>query len=277
MRKLTLVATAALAILSHRAPAQSVGKMFVDDLKHSGSDILAIWTSPFRASGKDWLLVAGSAGVFGLSMLADESVSNWAMRNENSGALRVIEPVRSGGIAYTGKFIVPPVAAAYIVGLATKNQGIRDGVFGCATSWLAQSGPPKLTYLLVERQRPDTSPDNAQRWGVPGDWEDWQKHSFPAGHFANAMSCATFWSERFDLGLWSIPVYGVAAAIGVGRLADGGHWTSDTVLGGILGYAVGREIARHSLDRGEERDKRKTGIILSPERTGTTFGMRITF
>ena len=277
MRKIILAAAAALAFAAPATPAQSVGKMVVNDLKYSAGDILGIWTSPFRGSGRDWLLVAASAGVFGLSMLVDEPISDWALDNEGSGLLKTIEPVRRGGVAYTGKFIVPPVAAAYVIGLATKNQGIRDGVMGCATSWLAQSGPRKLTYLLVERQRPDTSPDNSQKWGVPGDWEDWQKHSFPAGHFANAMSCATFWSERFDLGWWSIPVYAAAGAIGIGRLADGGHWTSDTVLGGILGYAVGREIAHRSLDRKEERQKGKTGIIFSPERSGTTIGMRISF
>jgi membrane-associated phospholipid phosphatase len=73
--------------------------------------------------------------------------------------------------------------------------------------------------------------------------------SFPAGHFANAVSCATFWNERFKLGVAEPILYVLAAAVGVGRTADDAHWFSDHIIGGILGYAVGREIARRSLRR----------------------------
>ncbi|HEY7394887.1 MAG TPA: phosphatase PAP2 family protein, partial [Gemmatimonadaceae bacterium] len=137
----------------------------------------------------------------------------------------------------------------------------------------------KGTYLIVGRERPDTSPNDPNRWQVPGDWNDWQEHSFVAGHFANAMSCATYWNERFNLGWWGVPVYALAGAIGVGRLADGGHWTSDTVLGGILGYAVGREVARRSLERYETKndDDRRAELILTPDRRRTYFGVNVSF
>jgi membrane-associated phospholipid phosphatase len=41
-------------------------------------------------------------------------------------------------------------------------------------------------------------------------------------------------------------------AIGAGRLLDGRHWLSDTVVGGLFGYATGRAIAARMLAR--ERD-----------------------
>jgi membrane-associated phospholipid phosphatase len=278
MRIHTFVA-AALMLSSRIVPAQSVGKMLVDDVKDGAGDMLAIWTSPFRASSRDWLLAGAAAGAFGLSMLADQPVSDWALRNKDSGFFNTLDPVRRGGKAYTGKTIVPPVAALYVTGIVLKNQNMRDIVTGCATSWLAQSAIRKGTYLLVGRERPDTSPDNPNRWQVPGDWSDWQEHSFPAGHFANAMSCATYWNERFNLGWWGVPIYAVAGAIGVGRLADGGHWTSDTVIGGIFGYAVGREVARRSLERSERRndDKRHAELILTPTRGGGYFGVNVSF
>jgi len=274
----TLVATA-LLLSARVASAQSVGKMLVNDVKNSGGDALAIWTAPFSASSHDWLLAGAAAGAFGISMLVDQPVSNWAVRNKDSGFFKSFDPVRRGGKAYTGKTIVPPVAALYVTGIVLKNQNMRDIVTGCATAWLAQSTIRKATYLIVSRERPDTSPNDPHRWQVPGDWNNWQKHSFPAGHFANAVSCATYWNERFNLGWWGVPVYALAGAIGVGRLADGGHWMSDTVIGGILGYAVGREVARRSLERYERRndDNRRAEVILTPDRGGTYFGFNITF
>lgn len=279
MRKFTLAVAAALTFVAHHAEAQSVGKLFVDDMKHVGGDIIGIWTSPFRASQRDWLLVAATGGAFGVSMLADQSVSDWAIRNREGSFFDALEPVRSGGAVYTGKNIVPPIAVVYVAGLAFKNQGMRDFVTGCASAWLSQSVLRKGAYLAVGRERPDTSPDNPQRWEFPGDRGDWQKHSFPAGHFANAMSCATFWAERFEMGWWGAPVYAVAGAIGIGRMADGGHWTSDTVLGGILGYAVGREIARRSLARNEHRvqEKRTAELFVSPERGRTYVGFNVKY
>jgi membrane-associated phospholipid phosphatase len=277
--KTALRAAAVAAVtLTHIAPAQSVGHMLVDDFKNAGGDAIAIWTSPFGASPRDWLLAGASIGLFGVSTFADRSVADWAVSNDSSRFFRAIGPLRHGGAAYTGKTVLPPIAAAYVVGLALKNQDLRDAVMGCMSSWLSQSAIRKGTYMLIGRERPAIT-DDPHRWTVPGDWEDWDRHSFPAGHFANAMSCATFWNTRFDLGYGGAALYALAGAVGVGRLADGGHWTSDTVLGGILGYAVGREVARRSLDRKEtkKRDRRSVGLIFGPEASGTLVGLRVNF
>lgn len=278
MRNALRVAVMTLLALGRVAPAQSVGRMLVDDFKHGGGDAIAVWIAPFSASQRDWLLAGAAAGAFGLSMLADRSVSDWALSNDSSRFFRAIGPLRHGGFAYTGKAVVPPVAVAYVAGLALKNQDLRDAVTGCMTSWLSQSALRKGTYVLVGRERPDTT-DDPNRWSVPGDLGDWQKHSFPAGHFANAMSCATFWNKRFDLGYAGPVVYALAGAVGIGRLADGGHWTSDTVLGGILGYAVGREVARRSLDRKHAKQQvaQRIGMLIEPEVTGNSIGLRVVY
>jgi membrane-associated phospholipid phosphatase len=277
LRKYVFAAAVALSA-ANIAPAQSVGRMLADDFKNAGGDMIGVWLSPFRASGRDWLIAAGAGAAFGVSMLADQSVADWAADHDSSGFFKALKPVRRGGVAYTGKFIVPPVAALYVVGLAMKNQGMRDAVMGCAASWLSESAVRKGTYLVVARQRPDTSPNNPNKWDAPGDWENWQLHSFPAGHFANVMACASFWSNRFELGIAEPVIFAVAGGIGIGRILDRGHWTSDTVLGGILGYAIGREVARRSLARHDGKaDHRRAQLDISPGPNGTNVGLRITY
>ena len=276
MRHRWIAILAAFLTAAPAAQSQSVGEMFVDDWKYAGKDILGVWGSPFRADGKSWMLFGVTVAATGASMLADEPVSDWAIRNKNSSGFRAISPLRRGGWLFSGKYVVPPVAAAYIIGLATKNQDLRDFVTGCAASWASNSILRKGLYRVVGRARPDTMPDDPQHWGGPGSGGDWQMRSFPAGHFANAMSCVSFVNNRFRLGPGEPALYALAIAVGVGRLADEAHWTSDSVLGGVLGYAVGKEVARRSLSRLNASMAGKS-LELTPTMNGVTFGMSWTF
>jgi len=271
------VALAALLTGSQVAAAQSFGRMLEDDARNVGKDVWAVWTSPFDAKKNDWLLAAGAVGTVGVSMLADQAVSDWAIKNADGGFLKSLSPVRRGGKLFAGKYVVPPVAVAYVVGIAIQNQGLRDAVMGCMSSWGAQSAVRKAIYATIGRARPDTMPNGPQHWQL-GSRGNWQLHSFPAGHFANAMACATFWDKRFNLGPGSVLVYGLAAAVGIGRFADRAHWFSDTVLGGILGYAVGNEIARRSLKREHERHSSSNAQpYVAPASPGYGFGWRFEF
>jgi hypothetical protein len=68
------------------------------------------------------------------------------------------------------------------------------------------------------------------------------------------MSCASFIGHRFSLGpLEAIP-YAYAAAIGVGRMADGRHWASDTMTGALVGFAIGKAISDRQLGRARSNE-----------------------
>lgn len=249
-------AVAAIMLSAASVRAQSVGTMLVDDFKYAGKDILGVWGAPFNADAKDWATFAGAMGLFGVTMLADDAVSDWAIRGDSAGNFRVLDPLRRGGVLFTGKYVVPPVAATYLAGLVFKNQDMRDFVMGCAASWLAQSPPRRQLAKIFGRARPDTTKDD-DNTTIPRDphiWEvgyqdRWVMRSFPGGHIANVMGCAAFWNKRFNLGAAEPVIWAIAAGVGVGRMADGAHWFSDQVIGAILGYAIGNEIARRQLVR----------------------------
>lgn len=267
-----LAALAALAAMGRPLPAQSVGQMLERDFRNAGKDVLGVWAAPFNGTAKDWGTFAAAMGLFGVAMLVDEPVSEWAIENANSAGFRAIKPLRRGGIMYTGKYIVPPVAAVYVAGLVMKNQDMRDFVMGCAASWVAQSPPRRYLAHLIGRARPDTtetpdmSPHDSQIWKLG--WQDnWNMRSFPGGHIANAMQCATFWNKRFRLGVGEPLLYGVALAIGAGRMADRAHWLSDQIIGGILGYAIGNEVARRQLVRLQQGPA--PALNVSPDVGGT--------
>jgi membrane-associated phospholipid phosphatase len=285
MRIRTIAVAVTACILSARpADAQSVGNMLKDDATYLVRDIGSVLVSPLHGSGKDWATFAGAMGLFGVTMLADQEASNWVLRQDSAGRFGAIEELRRGGVLFTGKYVVPPVAGLYIAGIVLKNQGMRDAVMGCAASWVAQSPPRKLLAGFFGRARPDTTkndparfePNDPQIWDL-GWKDDWNMRSFPGGHIANVMGCASFWANRFDLGgVGEAALYAVATGVGVGRMADGGHWLSDQVIGAILGYAIGKEVAHRQLKRRDAKTM-QTGMRVSPGLNGTTLTYTWTF
>ena len=275
-----LLVAAALFAAPASVSAQSVGKMFKDDFSFAAKDIWAVWTSPFHASGRDWALVGATLATSAAMLPVDKPVERWAQRNDDASALKFLDPLRRHGILFSGKYVVPPALGLYLVGIATKNQAIRDGVMGCAASWGSTGIARRAVYLAVGRERPDSSPDDNLRFSVPNTHglggKGWQYRSMPAGHFANVAGCASFLSHRFDMGIAEPALYAVALGVMLGRTLDHGHWMSDNVVGGVMGYAAGSEIARRSLRR--RATSSSPGFIVQPSEAGAvTFQFNWTF
>lgn len=265
-------------VCADQASGQSVGRQLESDLRNAGKDVWGVYKSPFNGSGKDWATFGGAIALTGISTVLDKPVERWARDNDSAAVFQFIKPLRRGGLLFSGKYVVPPLAALYIVGLATNNQSIRDGVMGCAASWVAQSPPRRMFYRLVGRRRPETSPNDNMVFDIPnsappGD-SGWQWRSLPGGHFANAMGCASFLNNRFDMGMVEPAIYGLAFGVGLGRALDHAHWTSDQVLGGIFGYAVGKEVARRSLGR---KMSSAPSVTASPNARGGGFTMKMSW
>lgn len=257
-----IVLFAALCCVSARAAqSQSIGNMLVSDAKNTVGDVWAVWTSPFHAGARDWLTagaaLAGSATVSPF----DDDVDRWAVRHRNDGFFNVLEPVREGGVAFSGKTITPVAIGALVVSLAIKNQPIQEGLFGCVSAYASTSAVRTfVVYPLVARTRPDSSRSTQTAPAQQGDQyridfpgsSDWGRHSLPGGHVANVAACASFLTSRFSMGVVEPVLWTVVAGVGVGRTLDRRHWASDQVLGILYGIGAGRVVAirsKHRADR----------------------------
>jgi hypothetical protein len=269
--------------------------MVVSDVGNALRDIVGSWTAPFHSTARDWMqagvAVAGSAAISPL----DDNVDRWVVAHQNDGAWSVLKPLRQGGVLYSGKYITPAVGGLYIIGLATKSQTVRDGIWGCLAAYTSGSVVRnQVLYRVISRTRPDSSKSHPNGYVAPpakqGDQFDiefgssnWGRHSFPGGHVANIASCAGFLANRFEMGYAEPVVYLITAGVGVGRMVDRRHWTSDTVLGTIFGYAIGKEIATRSLRRKNGSSGRASGeglldgLYATPEGAGLQVGWRRSF
>lgn len=298
-----LLAAALLAAAAPPARAQSVVKSIGTDLRDFGGDAVAVWLSPLHGSARDWGAFVGTMAAAAVVSPLDDDVDRYMVRHRNDWFYdRALSSVREGGAAFSGRYIVPIAAGAYIVGVATNNRAIRDAFMGCLSAYGATSVVRSLVaYNLVARTRPDSSRDPASaspparegdQYQIDFGHGGWGRNSFPAGHTANMAACASFISHRFESRYAAAAAYTFAAAVGVGRLADRRHWTSDTVVGWVFGYAAGKLVADRTLRR--ERASAPTaagaggaaavspsppahGMYLTPDAHGIAFGWQFTF
>ncbi|MEQ1900770.1 MAG: phosphatase PAP2 family protein [Devosia sp.] len=91
--------------------------------------------------------------------------------------------------------------------------------------------------------------DDPSPFGFHPNWLTWTDQSFPSGHATTAFALATvlsFLSPR-----WRVPVFMVAALVGVSRVVLGMHYPSDVLGGAALGtlgtYAVRRAFAQRRM------------------------------
>ena len=238
------------------AHAQRSLRSVSDDFKHAAGDIVSIWTSPFHASANDWLGAAAAIGATLLVLPIDDDVDRSVVTTPDSPILNLVDIFREDRRFAlvdlgTGKRIQPVSGVAYVVGVLADKRGIRDAALGCSSMQFSNSAIRKqFLYRIIARPRPtaaDSLGYDQYRVEVPGKGHPFR--SFPAGHFMNAMGCASYLSNRFHLSALEPVMYAAAIGIGVGRLADRRHWTSDSVLGAAMGYAIGRTIAHRQLNR----------------------------
>lgn len=141
----------------------------------------------------------------------------------------------------------------YGVGRLATWRNVADfGLHG--TEAIAVAGA--TTYLLktvAGRARPYVSTDNSPHdfrfgRGFTGD----QFQSFPSGHTSAAFALAstmTSESQRWwPHQTWIVApaMYGAATLVGLSRMYNNAHWTSDVVLGAAVGTFSGIKVVRYS-------------------------------
>ena len=251
---------AALSALPAQARPQSVGH----DLENGFKDMLYVWTAPSRLQSGDLPELGGVLAVAGAMALLDRPLYAWLDNHPRSLPGILLAPFTSDKpLNMMGRthFLAPAAALLYSAGWAFDNPRLRQAGMGCLSSNLATTLPRQLVTRIIGRRRPAHSADPFQfkLYFVRG--TPWEMHSFPAGHAANIMSCVSFLSRRFDLSVAEPLLYLAALGVGWGRVLEGAHWPSDTFVGQIYGWSVGRGIAERYLRRMEpDHAEAKAGI-----------------
>jgi membrane-associated phospholipid phosphatase len=87
------------------------------------------------------------------------------------------------------------------------------------------------------------------------------KSGFASNHVAATVALATPFAQIYDLP-W---LYGFGAITALGRIQSRQHWLSDTVAGGVIGYAVGSAVSDEYKELNASPAKAGRQLLVSPQ------------
>ena len=182
-------------------------------------------------------------GVVVASALSDKPVDRFVKKHQDSTYLRNWDKF--------GKVMPFALVGAAGAAFALGDERMQNIGLISMQSVAASTGLALVGKYAVGRARPD---EDRGPWSSVGDGKPRSDASFPSGHSAIAFAAVTPFAKEYDAP-W---LYSVAALASAGRVAGRHHWVSDTVAGGILGYAVGSWLWQ------AQRDQSKSGLSINP-------------
>lgn len=195
-------------------------------------------------SAPEWLkATAVIGGVMVASALSDKPVDRFVKKHQNSTSFRNWDKL--------GKAMPFALVGAAGAAFALGDERMQNTGLISMQSVAAATGLALVGKYAVGRARPG---EERGPWTSVGEGKKRSDASFPSGHSAIAFAAVTPFAREYDAP-W---LYSVAALGSAGRVVGRKHWVSDTVAGGILGYAMGSWLWH------AQRDQSKSGLSISP-------------
>lgn len=272
------------SIFSFRSPSGYFPSLF--------TNISAQASAPFHFKTKQWIIVGASAAVTGILFTIDDPVDEWAkVQKPNHKWVAKLSP----NISRLGDDIgIYSVLAFGLANAALKNEkGFQTSLL--ATQAIITSGIwIRAIKLLTGRERPLASYVNSKSesgyWYGPFAMIDQDLairrgpasfDSFPSGHTSEAFAIATVFATQYrDIKAVPIISYSIASLVGISRLTEHEHWTSDVFVGALFGYAAGKQVTSvfnkihgNYLTSVHQKSKNKTELTFI--QSGNTIGFSL--
>jgi membrane-associated phospholipid phosphatase len=219
-------------------------------------DQRAIWTAPFHWRGKDakWL---APIGLSTLTLIATDRQTSGELveHGDNLKRLRISRDISLLGSTYA---TASTAGVLYLAGRATHNDRLREtGLLGGEA--LIDGGIlVNVLKNVTQRQRPTV--DNSS-----GEFFDGGT-SFPSGHAMGIWSLTTVIAQEYGhhRPLVKIGVYGLATAVSFSRYTGRNHFLSDVLVGGAMGYGIGRYVYHKHHDPAlDARNEKQSNEVVS--------------
>jgi membrane-associated phospholipid phosphatase len=201
------------------------------------SDECLLFSSPFRAHKRDlwWLIPLGA--LTGAAIASDHH-NLTAHIHSTPGAIRDSDTITNVSLA--SLIAIPAVMAGFgrLHYAPRLDEGAMLGLEAAADGFIAS----EVLKVTLRRERPEF--DRSGGAFFRSTWNG----SFPSGHAMVSWSIASAIAHRYPGWLTQLSVYSLAAATSVPRITAEKHFPSDVLVGGVLGWLVGREVfeRRHS-------------------------------
>lgn len=217
-----------------------------------GTDMFQEVKSPLHATKKTWLLAGGFAAMEGIIYFtADKPIQKSVVEfmGDNPGLHNVSQYITDFGAMYEIYVLVG--FGAY--GLIFKNDKVKTTTLLATQAYITAGAMSEATKYLTGRVRPfygGANPTNDIFLGpnlfngnnpVGG-----FNSSFPSGHTTAAFSAATVFAYEYkDQILIPVLAYSATSLVGISRITQNAHWTTDVLAGAALGYITGKQVVNN--------------------------------
>jgi len=181
-----------------------------------------------------WIVPVGIA----TSVVLDPEARAWALQSRTRALDRFARPVNRLG---TTQVLVPAMAITYVGAALTDRQSLAAGTLNTAAGYATADLVESVLKPVVGRERPHVE-GNSHRFhpfSASGDW-----HSFPSAHVAHITSIAAAISAQTH----STPLAALSdvlvTLVGLDRVYEDQHWTSDVAATVALSSLVSRATVR---------------------------------
>ena len=136
------------------------------------------------------------------------------------------------------RYVLPVIGAGLLVGQLTGHRTVTRVALRAGGAVAIAGGITTAVKFAVGRSRPRGDGD-ADLFRPLSGW-----NSFPSGHTAVAFAVATAIAEETRDPWSDAALYGAATLTALARLNDDRHWTSDVLVGALLGHLSARWLSR---------------------------------
>lgn len=237
------------SIFSFRSP-----KGYIPSLLYNFADQAK---APFRFNTRELIITGSAACITGALILVDGDIDDWArVQKQRHNWVNKSSPVIT---QFGSTWGICSVASIGLLSAAFKNQkGVETSLL--ATQAIITSGVwVHIIKMMTGRERPEAdyiySKTEGGKWHGPFAQYDQDLairrpgssfDSFPSGHTATAFSIATVFATQYrDIRAIPIICYSAATLVGMSRLTEHKHWSSDVFVGALLGFACGKQVVSH--------------------------------
>lgn len=236
-----------------------------------GTDFKQEVTSPFHATKKTYIKVAEFVALEGLMFFADKPIQKFAKEvvSKNPGVQNTSAYVTQFGGLYEAYVL----AAFGAYGLIFKSNKVKTTTLLATQAYITAGAMSEAVKYLTGRQRPNyydprnpAEPDNTVFNGPPifNSRSGGFNSSFPSGHTTAAFSAATVFAYEYkDQILIPLIAYTAAGLVGISRITENAHWTTDVLAGFALGYITGKQVVNnyHRYARLQAGKQKKVSIL----------------
>src|SRR6476620_1721213 len=218
-----------------------------------GSDLKQAFTKPFHMKSRDWKYLGAAAVVTGGLLFADKPVQQFALRyrTDHQGMQGVSKYITNFG----GLYELYTLSAFGAYGFIFKNEKMKNTTLLASQAYITGAAVQSFMKLLSGRTRPSSyDPNTIAQPKFQGPFSKINTtygggkttSSFPSGHTTVAFAAATVFALEYKNRPW-IPIFAYSAAslIGLSRITENRHWTTDVIVGAALGYLTGRQVVNN--------------------------------